>query len=504
MLRFTPSLPASSRLPDLLLPVPLLLLAAAARVSVGITPSSGTRPTSVRFRVHGILRETPAPAGRGSPACVFPPPKTPTPDSLLYLHDRLSSRRFLVDTGADRSVFPHKSSSPTGPVLSAADGNSIKSWGLRTLPLQFAGRCFAWDFILADIDRPILGSDFLVNHKLIVDMAGQQLLDSVDLSVFPLVSADCNTSSLFTALLDVPPAYRSLPAEYPDIMGSGFSDLQPKHGVEHHIITTGQPEFTPARRLDPEKYAAAKLEFDKMEQVGIVRRSNSPWASALHMVPKPDGLWRPCGDFRRLNNATVPDKYPVPNIRDFTNRLAGTHVFSKIDLVKGYYQIPINPADIPKTAVITPFGMYKFVVMPFGLCNAGASFQQMMDRVLPFVFCYLDDVLIASPVQGLHLDLRQILDLFRLHGFTINPSKCEFGKPQTTFLGHNITSAMEKHVTAIRSFAGCCPQGQAPALLSTAGFCLPPPSYSCPSPVHCLVLPRLSFGPRRCRKLFCR
>ena len=126
---------------------------------------------------------------------------------------------------------------------------------------------------------------------------------------------------------------------------------------EHHILTAGQPVFTPAHRFDPEKCAAAKLEFDKMEQAGIVCRSNSPWASALHMVPKPDGLWRPCGDFRRLNNATVPDKYPVPNIQDFTNRLADSHMFSKLDLVKGYYQIPMSPADIPKTAVITPLGM---------------------------------------------------------------------------------------------------------------------------------------------------
>jgi hypothetical protein len=345
--------------------------------------------------------------------------------------------------------------------LSAADGNVIRSWGERTLPLQFSGRRFEWTFILADVDRPILGSDFLVHHKLLVDLAGRQLVDSADMSVLQLVSSNSPTSSLFTALLDVPPAYRSLLAEFPDIMGTGFSDLQPKHGVEHHIVTTGQPVFTPARRLDPDKYQAAKLEFDKMEKAGVVRRSNSPWASALHMVPKPDGSWRPCGDFRRLNNVTVADKYPVPNIRDFTNRLAGSHVFSKLDLVKGYYQIPMAAADIPKTAVITPFGMYEFLVMPFGLCNAGASFQRMMDRILsglPFVFVYLDDVLIASPDQELHLaHLRQVLDLFRLHGLTINPSKCEFGRSQTTFLGHNVTSTgiypMEKHVVAVKEFA---------------------------------------------------
>ena len=398
----------------------------------------------------------------GSPAGLFPPSRPSASDALLYLQDSLSSRRFLVDTGAARSVFPHRSSTPSsGPVLSAADGNVIRSWGERTLPLQFSGRRFEWTFILADVDRPILGSDFLVCHKLLVDLAGRQLVDSADMSILPLVSSNSPTSSLFTALLDVPPAYRSLLAEFPDIMGTGFSDLQPKHGVEHHIVTTGQPVFTPARRLDPDKYQAAKMEFDKMEKAGIVRRSNSPWASALHMVPKPDGSWRPCGDFRRLNNATVADKYPVPNIRDFTNRLAGSHVFSKLDLVKGYYQIPMAAADIPKTAVITPFGMYEFLVMPFGLCNAGASFQRMMDRILsglPFVFVYLDDVLIASPDQDQHLGhLRQVLDLFRLHGLTINPSKCEFGRSQTTFLGHNVTSAgiypMEKHVAAVKEFA---------------------------------------------------
>ena len=116
-----------------------------------------------------------------------------------------------------------------------------------------------------------------------------------------------------------------------------------------------------------------------MGKAGIVRPRNSPWAPALHMVPKPDGSWRPCGDFRRLYNATVPDKDPLLNIRDFTNNVASSHVFSTLDLVKGYYQVEMFPNDIPKTAIITPFGLIEFVRMPFGLRNSGSTFQCLMD-----------------------------------------------------------------------------------------------------------------------------
>ena len=134
--------------------------------------------------------------------------------------------------------------------------------------------------------------------------------------------------------------------------------------------------------MDPEKLASAKAEFSAMEKAGIIRRSNSPWSSPLHMVKKKDGGWRPCGDYRRLNTVTIPDRYPLPNIADFSSRIAGSTVFSKLDLQKGYYQVPMAEEDICKTAIITLFGMFEFLRLPFGLRNAGNTFQRMMDSIL--------------------------------------------------------------------------------------------------------------------------
>jgi len=146
--------------------------------------------------------------------------------------------------------------------------------------------------------------------------------------------------------------------------------MQSHHYITHVIETRGQPVRTRARHLPPNRYKLAKDEFNHMLQLRIIRPSSSSWSAALHMVPKSNGDWRPCGDYCPLNAMTALNRYPIPNLPDLSSKLHGSRVVSKIDLVRAYYQIPVHPDDIPKTAVMTPFGFSEFLRMPFGLRNA--------------------------------------------------------------------------------------------------------------------------------------
>ena len=135
---------------------------------------------------------------------------------------------------------------------------------------------------------------------------------------------------------------------------------------------------------------------------GTARRSDSPWASALHLAPKKDG-WRPCGDYRALNSRTIPDRYPIRHIEDYSLMLEGTCIYST---TKAYNQISVFQDDIQKTAITTPFGMFEFIYMSFGLRNAAQSFHRFMDKVLhglDFCFSYIDDILVFSRSRAEHL-----------------------------------------------------------------------------------------------------
>ena len=195
-----------------------------------------------------------------------------------------------------------------------------------------------------------------------------------------------------------------------------------------------------------------------MEKVGIVHHSTSPWSSPLHKVCKKEGGWRHCGDYQRLN------RYPLPNIGDFTSRISGSTVFSMLDLQKEYYQVLMASEDVQKTAIVTPFGMFEFLCMPFGILNAGITFQQMMDLVLdelPFCFVYVDDILIFSKDLSSHVDnLREVFCLCRKHGLTIGLPKCMFAVSKIEFLGHLLSASgclsLLKYSTTISAFPQPC------------------------------------------------
>ena len=177
------------------------------------------------------------------------------------------------------------------------------------------------------------------------------------------------------------------------------------------------------------------------------------------MVQKSDGSWRPCSDFRGLNLISEVDCYPLPNMADITSSLAGAKVFSKLDLKKGYHQIPVHPSNVKKTAIITPFGLFEFLRTPFRLKNAG-QFQLFMDRVLgglPFILIYLDDILVSSPDQGSHKDhLQTVLNLLRQHGLVLNRAKCQFFRTEMELLGLRVTAGsvtpLPDQISAVASF----------------------------------------------------
>ncbi|GFT01418.1 retrovirus-related Pol polyprotein from transposon opus [Trichonephila clavipes] len=302
-------------------------------------------------------------------------------------------------------------------------------------------RPFIWTFKIADVSSPIIGADFLKHFNLLIDLKKKRLVD-VETSLFtPCVFSNIVQPSILT--VDANISFKNILSEYPDLSNPSLISKSASHGKVHHIITTGPPVTARPRRLHPKLYDAVKVEFEFLLAQGIIRPSKSPWSSPLHVVPKSDSTVRPVGDYRQLNSVTEFDSYPMPYLNDFAHALHGKRIFSKIDIFKAFHQIPIAECDIPKTAVTTPWGLYEYTHLCFGLVNAPQTFIQFMHEVLrelTFCFVYLDDILCYSENAEEHRShLRTIFQKLSSYGLKLNISKCVFGVTELIFLGHLIT-----------------------------------------------------------------
>jgi hypothetical protein len=262
---------------------------------------------------------------------------------LIYLADSVSSRTFLVDTGAAISVYSHsRPAATTDSFLTGPDNKPIKSWGTVTKLLCFAGRKFSCTFILAAVAKAILGVNFLAQHKLLMDAAARLVLLATSLRPLAPPSIPGRLSTFLAAVKSFSSEICTLLAAFPTVISDGMSRPQPRPGVEHVLVTASPPIFAKSCHLDPDKLRVAEADFRSLEAAGIVRQSDSAWAwsSPLHMVPKKDGSWRPCGDYHRLNVIAEPDRYPLPSLADFANKLHGCRYFSVIDLEKATTRSP--------------------------------------------------------------------------------------------------------------------------------------------------------------------
>ena len=269
----------------------------------------------------------------------------------------------------------------------------------------------------------------------------------------------------------------SLIGKYQSVFSTHEGDLGCTNLLSHDIPLLDEvPVRQRYRRIPPSEYEEVKAHINQLLESRVIRESCSPYASPIVLVRKKDGNLRLCVDYRLLNSKTRKDAFPLPRIEESLDALSGACWFSTIDLASGYNQVPMTEQDRPKTAFCTPFGLFEFNRMPFGLCNAPSTFQRLMQRMFgkeqgQSLLLYLDDIIVFSSSVEQHLQrLEIVLDRLQKEGLKAKLEKCAFFRREVGYLGHVITSqgvstdpkkieAVSKwqrprHISELRSFLG--------------------------------------------------
>ncbi|KAL0540685.1 hypothetical protein IC582_020695 [Cucumis melo] len=340
-------------------------------------------------------------------------------EEVIILIDCGATHNFVSEKLVKKLILPIKETSHYGVILGS--GAAVQGKGIcEKLEVQLNGWKIVEDFLpieLGGVDV-ILGMQWLAvegDECCLLNTEGKGLI-----------------SSVIKQFQDV--------FEWP-------KKLPPRREIEHHIH---MKEGTNPINVRPYRYGFhQKEEMEKLIQEmlnsGVIRPSINPYSSPMLLVKKKDGSWRFCVDYRAVNNATIPDKFPIPVVEELFDELCGATLFSKINLKSGYHQIRMADEDVEKTAFRTHEGHYVFLVMPFGLTNAPTTFQALMNTIFKpflrkFVLVFFDDILVYSRNEEEHaLHLRKVLVVLRQHELYANQKKCHFAKEKIEYLGHVIS-----------------------------------------------------------------
>ncbi|KAJ9532927.1 hypothetical protein QJQ45_018045, partial [Haematococcus lacustris] len=426
---------------------------------------------------------------------------------LIILHGTFAGHpaRFMVDSGATGNIVSQQylmrnglhlatTLSPRRLLLPGPKHTTLPTYTLPPCSIHMGTYRDRLQLSMANIPNPsfdiVLGKPWLaaknpcvdwINNVVRLDHAGSThtltpppltplQADQLNLLSAPRFRRAARHDEVFMALLtqqpnpstspsssapapDPPPLHpkaAALVQQYPSVFPKELPAVQdmPRRSVDHTIHLTGPaPSPRPIYRMSQPELDQLKKQLDDLQAKGFIRPSTSPFAAPVLFVRKKDGSLRLCVDFRALNQQTLKNRYPLPRIDDLLDQLSGAQVFSKIDLRSGYHQIRVAEDDIPKTAFRTRYGHYEFTVLPFGLCNAPATFQQLMNDVFKphlddFVLVYLDDILVFSKSAADHeRHLHLTLSLLRQHQLCANLAKCAFWLDTVDFLGHIVSAA---------------------------------------------------------------